>query len=103
MIREHVHELLKMGPLPSSETDADRIAVYEELLAKIAPPVTNEEARALVKMFGNDDCYGLAWTLLHLIETAPSWPIKECLQGKNEWIELLQVRANNAEATESHD
>lgn len=58
------------------------------------PPVTNEEARVLVTLFGPDECYGLAWTLVHLIETAPGWPIADCLGGTgNEWIQRLRLRA----------
>ncbi|MDB6032726.1 MAG: hypothetical protein JWM16_3064, partial [Verrucomicrobiales bacterium] len=34
---------------------------------------------ALVKVFGPDDYYGLAWSLLHLIESAPGWPLADCL------------------------
>ncbi len=97
MIRKHVSELVKLGPLPSSEAEIDQIGVYEELLASITSPVTDEEAISLVKMFGPDDCYGLAWTLLHLIETAPNWPIKECLPGDNEWVNLLRTRTANQE------
>jgi hypothetical protein len=99
MIREQIRELANLGPLPDSEADADRIVIYEDLLASISPPVTDEEAGLLVKTFGSDDCYGLAWTLLHLIETAPSWPIKEYLQGNNDWIDLLRTRSENAKAS----
>ena len=57
-------------------------------------PVTDEEACALVKLFGSDDCVGLAWTLLHLIETAPGWPIESALIGlEGEWIRRLRERA----------
>jgi hypothetical protein len=48
----------------------------------------------LVKLFGPDDCLGLAWTLLHLIETAPGWPVESALVGlEGEWIDRLRERA----------
>jgi hypothetical protein len=39
----------------------------ERLLHAIARPVSDEEAQLLVTCFGNDNCFGLAWTLLHLV------------------------------------
>ncbi|MFG2970298.1 hypothetical protein ACGFZS_44220 [Streptomyces sp. NPDC048288] len=34
--------------------------------------MTAEEAEALVACFGPDDGHGVAWTVLHLIETGPN-------------------------------
>lgn len=43
---------------------------------------------------GSTKCYGLARTVLRLIETAPCWPLVECLNDTtNEWIERLRMRA----------
>ncbi|MCQ8120015.1 hypothetical protein, partial [Methylomonas rosea] len=64
------------------------------LLLSVTKPVSNEEARALVKLFGPDGCFGLAWSILHLIESAPSWPLTDCLvNSSNEWVALLRDRA----------
>jgi hypothetical protein len=53
-----------------------------------------DEAKALVELFGADDCFGLAWTLLHVIETAPGWPILDALgDTENQWIARLKQRA----------
>lgn len=99
-MRQEVRELAKLGPLPGSEADEKLIATYENLLGSISKPVTNEEAKVLVGLFGPDDCYGLAWTLLHLIETAPAWPLKESIEGNgNEWIERLRLRAERGGRT----
>ena len=47
-----------------------------------------------VKLFGPDDCFGLAWTLLHLIETAPGWPVESALVDlESKWIDRLRERA----------
>ena len=77
MIREGVLALMTLGPLPHEDAPEDEILSYERAMESIAPPVTQEEAVELVKLFGQDDCYGLAWTLLHLIETAPSCPVRQ--------------------------
>jgi hypothetical protein len=94
-MQQAIHALLQLGPLP--EEDAGEPELYDrygELLDSITRPVTDEEACALVTLFGPDDSsYGLAWAVLHLIETAPNWPIAECLQGRdNEWIRRLVRR-----------
>jgi hypothetical protein len=57
-------------------------------------PVSDDEARTLVSLFGTDGCFGLAWTILHLIESSPNWPIVECLaNSSNEWVVSLRDRA----------
>ena len=38
----------------------------------VKPPVTDEEAEELVECFGPDDCFSLAWSLVHLVETSPT-------------------------------
>jgi hypothetical protein len=64
------------------------------LLAEVRTPIADDEARALVGLFGPDDCFGLAWSLLHLIETSPGWPIADALHGQTgEWIDKLRERS----------
>lgn len=90
-IRPQVADFVALGPLPAYKDatvqDLDRRL---ELLNKIAPPITAEEARSLVESFGPDDCFGLAWTLLHLIETAPDgWLDRRPDDDANEWKRRL--------------
>ena len=96
-VRPEVCVLVDLGALPSSSASPDTVRAHEEALRAISVPVTNEEARVLVRLFGSDDCFGLAWSLLHLIETAPGWPIMKLLaSGQGEWISRLRQRAENA-------
>lgn len=94
-MRKEVQELSNLGPLPDCETaEEEQLKMYESLLSSITPPLSDAEARSLVPLFGPDECYGLAWTLLHLIETAPGWPLHDCLQDThNPWRERLRLRA----------
>jgi hypothetical protein len=94
-MRKAVQELVRMGPLPDCDTvEEEQLKTYEGLLSRVAPRVSDEEARSLVRLFGPDECYGLAWTLLYLIETAPGWPLHDCLKDdRNEWTERLRLRA----------
>lgn len=93
-MQQAISELLGLGPLPSSSAaTVSTMQVFEERLSEVQTPVTDEEACALVKLFGPDDCFGLAWTLLHLIETAPGWPVRGALDGlEGEWIDRLRER-----------
>lgn len=92
-----VEEMLKLGPLPcSTDADVGQLEIYQSLLAKIDQPIADDDARALITLFGPDDCFGLCWTLLHIVETAPGWPIHELLvSGENEWIDRLRERVNH--------
>ena len=85
--------------MPTSEVaTVESVRKYENLLLSIQKPVSDEEACALVTVFGNDDCFGLAWSLLHLIETAPNWPLQDCLANtENDWVDLLRLRLANAQ------
>jgi len=96
-MRPEVAALVALGPLPSEDVDAEVIQRHQDALEAIARPVSDEEARAVVDLFGPDECYELAWVLLHLIETAPGWPLTECLRpGTNEWVDRLIASARRA-------
>lgn len=78
-IRKEVDQLVSLGPLPSSdfvlEANLDQsLDQWGAALRAIPAPVSNEEAAILTELFGPDECFGVAWSLLHLIETAPRLP-----------------------------
>ena len=93
-MQQAIGALLVLGQLPGTAGVAEpMIQAFEEQLSRVETPITDEEACALVKLFGPDDCFGLAWTLLHLIETAPNWPVESALVGlEGEWIHRLRPR-----------
>lgn len=94
-MRPEITRLILLGQLlPEAEASVEHLRQLEVLLLSISKPVSNEEARALVRLFGPDSCFGLAWTVLHLIESAPGWPLVDCLSNSNnEWVALLRDRA----------
>jgi hypothetical protein len=95
-MQQAVQALKSLGSLPSSiNPDISLIEAIEARLKSVLTPISDEDARVLVSLFGTDDCFGLAWTLLHLIETAPSWPIADALTNiENEWIARLKERSS---------
>ncbi|RYD90798.1 MAG: alpha/beta hydrolase, partial [Sphingobacteriales bacterium] len=51
----------------------EEIQHIQGIIQGITKPLTLEESVALARLLGNDYCFGLAWTVIHLIETAPAW------------------------------
>ncbi len=94
-MRPEIKRLLLLGPLPSENVaSVDHLGLIEAELRSVVKPLTDEEARAMVTLFGSDGCFGVAWSFLHLIETAPGWPIADCLTNlENEWVISLRDRA----------
>jgi hypothetical protein len=94
-------DFFRLGPLLSeADNDEEGDAAFEEMaeaLHAIAPPVTGEEAAILVKCFGPDNCFGLAWTLLHLIESSPNSVVTaEPPADANPWVKVLWDRYLNS-------
>jgi hypothetical protein len=91
-IRQEVREFVRKGPLPDSRSaSVEHLRELQEALEAITGPVTDDEAALLMTAFGPDDCFGLAWVLLHLIETAPGGaPITEDPgPDANEWVRRM--------------
>jgi hypothetical protein len=96
-IREEVRALVALGPLPDSDTaEMDEMQRLQTAIERISPPVTRDEAVALLTVFGPDECYGLAWAVLHLIESTPGGiPIENApADTENEWIRRLWARSH---------
>lgn len=93
-IRKEIEEMRALGPLPPEDVaDIDLLKNYDSLYRSVTRPVTDDEARILVTLLGPDDCFGAASAFMHLIETAPGWPLKECLINQdNEWVIELRNR-----------
>lgn len=87
MLREEVVKLLSLGRFPTENDATDaQLRAIEERLHAICFPSTVDEARAMVSLFNVDDCYGLSWTLLHLIESCGQQVIeREPAPDANEW------------------
>ncbi|MER5891594.1 hypothetical protein [Streptomyces sp. NPDC001876] len=93
-MRPEVRAFVTDGPLPDRDASEEEIGRRDRQLRSTARPVTGEEAKALVPCFGPDDCYGVAWTLMHLIETGPA-PVPATAPGPDahEWHQRLYGRA----------
>lgn len=106
-VRTEVEAFCRLGTLPSerdnTEDGDEAFEAVERRLHAISAPVTDEEARLLMGCFGDDNCFGLAWTLLHLVESAPSpLVVSEPPPGTNEWVVRLWHRYRNARSDWSY-
>lgn len=93
-----IEQLRTLGPLPPESTeDIDLIQRWQDTLALVSSPVDTSEAQVLCTLFGPDGCFGLAWSLVHLIETATDLSDEYLAQlPPNEWIHSLLVARKNA-------
>lgn len=100
-IRRTVQDFIDAGPFPDSQTaTTDEVMRLEKLFEAIEAPVSDAEGLALVQSFGPDTFFGLAWALLHLIESAPGaltavYPELEGPAGF--WSTRLNARVANAD------
>lgn len=94
-MRPEVEAFVGDGPLPGGDTDKEETVDrrYRQLEA-ISAPVASEEAHALAACFGPDDCFGVDWSLLHLIETSsgPLPPVTGPGAETTEWHRRLWSR-----------
>jgi hypothetical protein len=100
-IRVEVRRFVDLGPLPSEDENSEggdaAFDSLEQALHAIERPINDAEAALLSGSFGTDGCFGLAWTLVHLIETAPThMPLTEPAASANPWIRRLWLRQQNA-------
>ena len=93
-----IRRLQQLGPLPPESTnDIGLIQQWQDVLATVIPPLCMAEAQALCKLFGPDGCFGLAWSLIPLIESATGLSDEYLATlPVGEWSELLITRRKNA-------
>ncbi len=73
-MRAEVQRVLALGRIPAeADTEADW-AAWEEAAEALPSPATDVEALALLDSLplGEDSGFGVAWSLLHFIESAPN-------------------------------
>jgi len=98
VIQKAVADLQNLGPLPSSsQADPDMLDIWQAQADKVKRPVSDDDAKVLIRLFGPDECFGAMWVLIHAIETAPSWPMLSLLEGLSGYpIEIMKDRCRNS-------
>jgi hypothetical protein len=98
-VRQAFQNLADLGPLPASEALGEQTArQYEEAVKALPPTPTAKEAVALVELLPPDDsaAFGLAWSILHVIEASPAWPVWEVLDDHTVWVRRLRERCERS-------
>ncbi len=105
-MRPSVAAVLALGRLPAESVDDLEVWLrFEQALGALPERCLDEDALVLVDTFpeAEESAYGLAWTLLHFIETAPSWPIPAALDDRSPWVVLLRRRAVHGGRLAEHE
>jgi hypothetical protein len=96
-MRSSVANLIALGQLPEeAAAEVSQLQAFESAINEISKPISDEEALALLAVFptGEGSCFGLAWSVLHLIESAPGWPCQEArLHQASPWVRSMLERA----------
>ena len=93
-MREEVAKLIQLEPFPHETSATPEIVdQYAELIDIISPPVSLDEAKSLLTLFGTDTFFGAAWSSVHLIESCPEWSAEALANVEdNIWITMLTER-----------
>ena len=92
--------LVRLGPFPGElEASVAEVEERELFVRELSGPATDEEALALLTLLGEDSLFGLAWPLVHMIESAPGWPFwDELSEAPDPWRTRLRQRLLNSGA-----
>lgn len=99
-VRKLFQDFHAHGPLPSEDEaldeEVDRRAEEIESLNELKP-VSRAEAILLLECFGPDTCFGVAWGILHLIETCPEGLVLDERPelSANYWHRFLYYRSRS--------
>lgn len=79
-MQDAVLRLLELGQLPPEDgAEEATFERYHAALSDLRLPATDEEAGACLSVLPAEEgsMFGLAWSLVHFVETAPSWPVSQ--------------------------
>ena len=96
-VRAVIARLGLLGPLPEEDDDiADGVLEqYDALLQRLVDPLTATHAEVLAGLFPQSECFGMEWTLVHLLENSGGWPSAALAAVNSErWREVLVERLN---------
>lgn len=95
MIRAEVVNLVALGRMPDEDADEADIDRWADGLKLVIPPVTDDEAGLLAKCFPPDMGYGVGYSLLHVVATAPNWDDIANTINDDEWRERALTHIAN--------
>jgi hypothetical protein len=97
-VRLIVQSIIALGKLPAESTGdspeiGELVRKFETQIRQLQAPASLDEANGLLSVLGGDECYGLAWAIVHFIESAPDWVRGANLETVSPfWQEILDGR-----------
>jgi hypothetical protein len=79
--------------------DAEQITDVQRSIETMARPLSADDISALISALSaaGDTAFGLNWSILNLVETAPEWPLWDMLRDEgNDWVHCFRQRLANA-------
>jgi hypothetical protein len=75
-MRPEVKRVVALGRMPAETDSAADWMTWQDATGALPSAATDEEALALLASLpvGEDSGFGMAWSLVHFIESAPNWP-----------------------------
>lgn len=86
---------MALGQLPDEAKPDAAWNEWQHAAQALRAPATDEEAAAVLPVLPADEGsgFGIAWSLLHFVETAPGWPLMDRLDDSTWWLRFLRERA----------
>jgi hypothetical protein len=99
-MRPEVERVVGLGRMPAETDSESDWTAWQDATGALPSAATDEEALALLDSLplGEDSGFGLVWSLLHFIESAPSWPHVALAPRGSYWQAFLHDRANRGVA-----
>ena len=97
-MQKAIQSMVALGPIPSEDTiEQEELEMWDDLIMhQVQEPLTDEEGLAISGLFGPDSCFGLNYKLMHLLETAPGWPVPGMFEHMHpEWAGAIMSRIKN--------
>ena len=92
---EIVDKLVDVGRLPASDrVDKDYLESFQALLREIDGDLDKSDSIRILQLLGPDDCFGLAWSIVHIAENCSEWPFFSEMSGVDPgWVRILEERS----------
>ncbi|UCI21846.1 hypothetical protein FJ970_13200 [Mesorhizobium sp. B2-1-8] len=99
MMQKAVRGLWGIAPKLTEDLTLEQIAAAQTCIESLLPPLSADDVSALISLLpaDGDTGYGLNWSILRAVETAPEWPLWDMLRDEgNEWVRRFRQRLANA-------